>query len=148
MIKVTENWLHTVSGKHRETIRNHCVQIKRDKDGKMRSDLALQALYIGEDGGQLTHSEALRRLAIEKTLQVKVQTEILRKTRIPIDDVLEIDSRVFQAIAGTLKANLNKVLTIEKINEMFAEFRGATARKKSLSTDTPCPIPTEVNEAK
>jgi hypothetical protein len=32
------------------------------------------------------------------------------------------------AIGGTLKANLNKLLTIEKINEMFAEFRAASQR--------------------
>jgi hypothetical protein len=137
MMQVTENWLHTVTGKHRETIKRHTAHIKRDRSGRMPSDLALQALYIGADGA-VTHSEALRRLAIEKTLQVKVQTEILRKTRIPLADVLEIDNRVFQSIAGTLKANLNKLLTIEKINEMFAEFRGATARKLSLSKGTPC----------
>jgi hypothetical protein len=65
MIKVSENWLHNVTGKHRDTIKKHTAHIKRDGVGKMPSDLALQALYVGDDG-QLTHSEALRRLAIAR----------------------------------------------------------------------------------
>lgn len=147
MMKVTENWLHEVTGKHRDTIKSHTAHIKRDTAGKMRSDLALQALYVGADGA-VTHSEALRLLAIEKTLQVKVQTEILRKTRIPIDDILEVNNRVFQSIAGTLKANLNKVLTMEKINEMFAEMRGGFVKVLSKGNPTPCQIATAANVAR
>jgi hypothetical protein len=69
MMQVTENWLHTVSGKHRDTIKRHTAHIKRDRSGRMPSDLALQALYVGDDG-QLTHSEALRRLAIAREKQI------------------------------------------------------------------------------
>ena len=94
MMQVTENWLHTVSGKHRDTIKRHTAHIKRDKSGRMPSDLALQALYVGDDG-QLTHSEALRQLTIAKKAQIDLDMEIKRGLRIPIEDALETCNRVF-----------------------------------------------------
>jgi hypothetical protein len=109
---------------------------------------ALEAVFIGTvetKDGRITTPEAVRQLTIEKALQVRLQNEITRKERIPIEDVLEVNNRVFQSIGGTLKANLNQVLTIEKINQMFAEFR-AGGEELLGSNGTPCPTtPTAVN---
>jgi hypothetical protein len=85
MLKVTENWLHEVTGKHRDTIKRHTAHLKRDEAGKMRSDHALQALYIGEDG-QLTHSEALRRLAIAREKQIAVDIRLKEERIVTIEE--------------------------------------------------------------
>jgi hypothetical protein len=85
MLKVTENWLHEVTGKHRDTIKRHTAHLKRDDAGKMRSDHALQALYIGEDG-QLTHSEALRRLAVAREKQIAQDIRLKEERHVTIEE--------------------------------------------------------------
>ena len=54
---------------------------------------------------------------------MRLQNEIIRKERIPLDDVRKVDNEIFQAIAGILKANCDKMLTRELINEIFSQFR-------------------------
>jgi phage terminase Nu1 subunit (DNA packaging protein) len=83
--------------------------------------------------GRITTAEAVRQLTVEKALQVRLQNEITRKERIPIEDVLDINNRIFQAIAGTLKANVNKLLTQEHLNEMFAALRDAGDRLEAYA---------------
>ena len=76
--------------------------------------------------GRITTAEAIRQLTVEKALQVRLQNEITRGERIPIQDALEVVNRVFQSIAATIKSRLNKVMDLDTINELFAELRGAT----------------------
>jgi hypothetical protein len=59
-----------------------------------------------------------------------VREEDLRKKRIPIEIVEEVWDEVFQSVAATLKANKNKKLTVERINELFDKFRSAPAKLK------------------
>jgi hypothetical protein len=49
--------------------------------------------------------------------------EITRKERIPLEVVTSVNNEVDMAIAGIIKANVDKVLTRELINEIFSQFR-------------------------
>jgi phage terminase Nu1 subunit (DNA packaging protein) len=60
--------------------------------------------------------------------QIELDMEIKRRQRIPLEDVIEVTNRVFQSIAGTLKANRDKLLTEKQINEMLTALRDAGAR--------------------
>jgi hypothetical protein len=82
----------------------------------------LARLYVGEDG-ELTYGEAMRKLTIARTRQVDVATEIARKERIPLQDVLAVHNEVFMSIAGILKADCGKLLSQERINEMLTSLR-------------------------
>jgi hypothetical protein len=134
--QVTINWLAECVGMHPSTVKRRTTGLPRDTAGKLNRVQALEAVFISTvetKDGRITTQEAVRQLTVEKALQVRLQNEITRKERIPIEDVLEVNNRIFQSIAGTLKANRDKVLTFEKINEMFAEFRAATAATERLS---------------
>jgi hypothetical protein len=52
-----------------------------------------------------------------------LENRILRSEMIPIEDALTATNLVFDAISGILKANRDKILTIDQINEIFAEMR-------------------------
>jgi phage terminase Nu1 subunit (DNA packaging protein) len=69
----------------------------------------------------------LAKIRAEKE-EIDLTMEIKRGLRIPIEDALEVTNRVFQSIAGTLKANRDKVLTEKHINEMLGALRDATRR--------------------
>jgi hypothetical protein len=73
-------------------------------------------------------AEAVRQLTVEKALQVRLQNEITRKERIPIDVVNEVTGQVFQSMAATIKSKRDKVLTEEVINELLAELRAVPDR--------------------
>src|SRR5215471_5636510 len=124
---VTVNALHDLTDLHGDTIRKHTAQLPRDGRGRMNSALALRLLPLsnGERNGEapITHSEALRRLAIAKTRQIEIDVEIKRGSRIPLSVVAQTDMEVFTMFAATLKANHNKVLTQEIINEIFEGIR-------------------------
>ena len=51
---------------------------------------------------------------------------ILRSEMIPIEDALAAMKLVFNAISGILKANRDKILTVDQIEEIFAEMRRVT----------------------
>jgi phage terminase Nu1 subunit (DNA packaging protein) len=79
-----------------------------------------------QSGNELAAAK-LAKLKAERE-QIELDMEIKRRLRIPIDDALEVHNRVFQAIAGTLKANRDKLLTENQINEMLTALRDAGAR--------------------
>ena len=111
---------------HPSTVKRRTTGLQRDTAGKLNRVQALEAVFIGAvetKDGRITTQEAVRQLTVEKALQVRLQNEITRGERIPIDDVLEVNNRVFQGIIGTLKANVDKQLTLEHINEIFSAFR-------------------------
>jgi len=116
--QVTINWLAECVGMHPSTVKRRTTGLQRDTAGKLNRVQALEAVFISTvetKDGRITTQEAVRQLTVEKALQVRLQNEITRKERIPIDDVLDVTGRVFRAIAGTLKSNVNKLLTVEKI---------------------------------
>ena len=124
--QVTINWLAECVGMHPSTVKRRTTGLQRDTAGKLNRVQALEAVFIGAvetKDGRITTQEAVRQLTVEKALQVRLQNEITRGERIPIDDVLEVNNRVFQGIIGTLKANVDKQLTLEHINEIFSAFR-------------------------
>jgi hypothetical protein len=60
--------------------------------------------------------------------KLEIETQSVRKERIPLSIILEEEDKIFKFIAGTLKANCDKTLTRELINEIFAEFRDMPTR--------------------
>jgi hypothetical protein len=120
--QVTINWLAECVGMHPSTVKRRTTGLQRDTAGKLNRVQALEAVFIGTvetKDGWITTREAVRQLTVEKALQVRLQNEITRKERIPIDDVNEAVSQVFGAIRGIVKANLS----VERANEVFDEMR-------------------------
>jgi hypothetical protein len=129
--QVTINWLAECVGMHPSTVKRRTTGLQRDTAGKLNRVQALEAVFIGTvetKEGRITTAEAVRQLTIEKALQVRLQNEITRKERIPIEDALDVTNRVFQSIAATIKSRLNKVMDLDTINELFAELRDGSAR--------------------
>ena len=127
--QVTVNWLAECVGMHPSTVKRRTTGLQRDTAGKLNRVQALEAVFIGTvetKDGRITTPEAVRQLTIEKALQVRLQNEITRKERIPIEDALDVTNRVFQSIAATIKSRLNKVMDLDTINELFDQLRGAT----------------------
>jgi hypothetical protein len=60
--------------------------------------------------------------------QIELDMQIKRGTRIPKEDVDRACNIVFKAIAGIIKANRNKLLTDEQINEIFDLMRSTAKR--------------------
>jgi hypothetical protein len=129
--QVTINWLAECVGMHPSTVKRRTTGLQRDTAGKLNRVQALEAVFIGTvetKDGRITTAEAIRQLTVEKALQVRLQNEITRKERIPIDDVSEVTGRVFRSIAAIIKSRLNKVMDLDTINELFAELRDGSAR--------------------
>ena len=53
---------------------------------------------------------------------VELEMSIKRRERVPIDVVTAVNNEVAMAIAGILRANVDKVLTRNLINEIFEQF--------------------------
>jgi hypothetical protein len=111
---------------HPSTVKRRTTGLQRDTAGKLNRIQALEAVFISTvetKDGRITTQEAVRQLTVEKALQVRLQNEITRKERIPIDDVSEVTDQVFRTMAAIIKSKCDKVLTVEVINELFAELR-------------------------
>jgi hypothetical protein len=124
--QVTINWLAECVGMHPSTVKRRTTGLQRDTTGKLNRVQALEAVFIGTvetKDGRITTREAVRQLTVEKALQVRLQNEITRKERIPIDDVNEVIGPVFQAMAAIIKSRLNKVMDLDTINELFDQLR-------------------------
>ena len=130
-MKVSIYWLNQATGKHPGTIRKRIANITPDPRGKYDSAVALEAIYVGlaETNGEFVSTpEAVRQLTIAKKEEIDLEMEIKRGDRIPISDCLAVDNEVFQAIAGTIKANRNKQLSEEVTNEIFDNLRDWVGR--------------------
>ena len=91
--QVTINWLAECVGMHPSTVKRRTTGLQRDTAGKLNRVQALEAVFIGAvetKDGRITTPEAVRQLTVEKALQVRLQNEITRKERIPIEDALEV----------------------------------------------------------
>lgn len=133
--QVTINWLAECVGMHPSTVKRRTTGLQRDTAGKLNRVQALEAVFIGTaetKDGRITTPEAVRRLTLEKAVQVRLQNDILRETRIPIDDVLSVHNAMLMELAGSLKAREGKLVTREFVNELFAEWR---AYSEKLAAD-------------
>jgi hypothetical protein len=132
MPQVSINWLSELTGKDRRTIKRRVGNIPQDSNGRIDSRAALEAIYCGpltnSTGEFISTPEAVRQLTLAKKAEIELNMEIKRGLRIPIADALDVTNRVFQSIAGTLKANRDKVLTEKHINEMLGALRDATRK--------------------
>ena len=120
--------LSELTGRHRQTI------------AKILADLPLvdgqkgAHLYDSREALPLIHAvdnlEAARaEQARSQAALNKVREENLRKQRIPIELGTTLD-KALQAMAATLKAAKDKVLTVELINNIFEDFRAIPAKLK------------------
>jgi hypothetical protein len=88
------------------------------------STQALPAIYAGArslEEARIKQAEAAARLN-------EIRAEELAKKRIPIEIVIETLDQTMQAMSATLKASKDKVLTMELINNIFADFRAIPAK--------------------
>jgi len=130
-MKVSIYWLNQATGKHPGTIKKRIANLTPDSRGKYDSSVALEAIYVGlsETNGKFVSTpEAVRQLTIAKKEEIDLEMEIKRGDRIPIADCLAVDNEIFQAIAGTIKANRNKQLSEEVTNEIFDNLRDWAGR--------------------
>jgi len=122
-MKISISAASRLTGKHRSTVSKAASDLQAFPGPKgawlYDSRELLQRLYVGSDGAP-TASEALRQLSLARTEQVRLQNELIRKTRIPIEDVREVDNEVFQGIAGIIKSS---GLSVDAVNEIFAQLR-------------------------
>jgi hypothetical protein len=127
---VTVNWLARHTGKDWRTISKRTAKLPRTRD-RLDCATALEAIYCGldsENGEFISTPEAVRQLTIAKKSEIDLEMEIKRGDRIPIADCLAVDNEVFQAIAGTIKANRGKRLDEDVTNEIFDNLRDWAGR--------------------
>jgi hypothetical protein len=109
--QVTINWLAECVGMHPSTVKRRTTGLQRDTAGKLNRVEALEAVFIGAvetKDGRITTQEAVRQLTVEKALQVRLQNEITRKERIPIDVVTEVTDQVFRSMGGNYQIEVRQ----------------------------------------
>jgi len=130
-MKASVYWLNQATGKHPDTIRKRIANLSPDSRGKYDSTVALELIYCGstqKNGEFISTPEAVRQLNVARKQEIDLDMEIKRGDRIPIEDCLSVDNEIFQAIAGTIKANRDKHLSEEITNEMFQNLRDWVGR--------------------
>lgn len=129
-MRISINQACALTGKHRSTITrvtNEMQSVPGRKNALLYdSRELLQRLYVGADGAP-TASEALRLLTIARTEQVKLQNDVIREKFYPRDQVHFLWKHAFTIVTATLKGNLNRLLTFETVNDIFAQIREAFA---------------------
>src|SRR5262245_9499822 len=114
--------LSELTGRHRQTIAKNLVDllpVDGEKGAKLYDSQQALPLIYAVDNLEAARAEQARSQAVLN----KVREEILRKQHIPLDLVTSILDQTFQAMAATLKSAKDKVLTVELINDIFADFR-------------------------
>ena len=118
-----------LTGIHRDTISKRLADLPFDagkKGAKLyTSEYALAAIYK-TDSLEAARAEQARTAAQLNA----IRADVLRKTRIPIEIVLQAHGEIAQATAATLKAAKGKLLTEELINDIFDKFRSIPAKLK------------------
>jgi len=126
-VKLPISKISELTGIHRDTISKRLADLPFEagkKGAKLySSEDALVAIYK-TDSLEAARAEQARSAAQLNT----VRAEVLRKTRIPISIVLQVN--ILQATAATLKAARGKLLTEELINAIFDKFRSIPAKLK------------------
>jgi hypothetical protein len=127
--------LSRLTGKMRETIgdRLHGLPHTLTNGHKLYdTQAALELIYVGKTGddGGITEAESRRRLNIAKTRSLELDDEIKRKTRIPIDLILDLHTATYGQIVAIIKGQLDRLMTLDAINECFAALRGIEVQAK------------------
>jgi hypothetical protein len=130
MKKVTLRDLEALTGKHHKLIKEVLDRVPFQRGPKgahfYESTVALPIIY-----DRVSSLEEARTRQAESAAKLnQIRAETLSKTRIPIDLVTSILDQTLQAMAATLKAAKDKVLTVELINQIFADFRAIPAKLK------------------
>jgi hypothetical protein len=120
--------LSELTGRHRQTIAKILADLPL-VDGQKGAHLydsreALPLIYAVDNLEAARAEQARSQAALNK-----VREENLRKQRIPIELGTTLD-QALQAMAATLKAAKDKVLTVELINNIFEDFRAIPAKLK------------------
>jgi hypothetical protein len=94
----------------------------------------LEALYsVGTGGGDssaVSTEQAQKELAIARKQQIDLQNEVLRKERVPLETLEQINEEAFANVAAMLKAQTGKTLTEELVNDIYSQFRDIAAKVK------------------
>lgn len=142
--------LSRLTGKPRETIGTRLVSIPHVLTNGHKlydTQAALELIYIGKTGddGGITEAESRRRLNIAKTRSLELDDEIKRKTRIPIDLIIELYEATYGQIVAIIKGQLDKRMTLDAINECFAQLREMGAQLQEWKREK---IPVKASAAK
>lgn len=129
--------LSRLTGRTRETIAKrlagvpHVTTANRAKTYDSRA--ALEAIFTlsanSEADSRRLLNDARRELA-------RLQAETIRKERIPLDDIAEINDRALSNVAGILKSRLGKLFDDATLQDLFAELRGIGERLRELGPAT------------
>ena len=118
-----------LTGIHRDTISKRLADVPFEagkKGAKLYSSEAALAAIYKTDSLEAARAEQARTAAQLNA----IRADVLRKTRIPIGIVLQVNDEIAQATAATLKAAKGKLLTAELINDIFDKFRSIPAKLK------------------
>ena len=128
-MKLPISKISELTGIHRDTISKRLADLPFEagkKGAKLySSENALAAIYK-TDSLEAARAEQARTAAQLNA----IRADVLRKTRIPIEIVLQVNDEIAQATATTLKAARGKFLTQELINDIFDRFRSIPAKLK------------------
>lgn len=116
--------LADLTGKDRRTVTLRLAKLE-NKDGARGAMLydSKQALELIYEVSGKTVDEAKREDYLQRAALAKVRREELERTRIPIEIPLRATNQALQALVAQLKSAEGKVLTVDLINAMLAEFR-------------------------
>jgi hypothetical protein len=125
--------LSRLTGMTRETVTKRLQQFevpsrKGTKNGKEFETKVALPVIMGA-GNAETLVEAQRQLALARTAGQVLANETTRKTRIPIDDVMEINEELFRNIRGIV---MRSRLDDEGKQEIFRELREAGTKVEKL----------------
>ena len=123
--------LAELTGVHRDSISKRLVNLPFEagkKGAKLYSSADALAAIYKTDSLEAARAEQARSAAELN----KIRAEDLRKTRIPIQIVLDATDQVLQATASILKSEAARgaPLTTARVNEIFEKFRAIPAKLK------------------
>jgi hypothetical protein len=130
-MRVTVNWLADVTGKHPATIKKRISNLIPDNRRKYDSIVALEAIYCGAapgENGFISTPEAVRQLTIAKREQIELANAKFRGEFYPVEWVHFTMKHAMTIVTQTLKANCNRLLTFETVNDILRQFREAFAQ--------------------
>jgi hypothetical protein len=121
------NQLSKITGYDRRTIKKKLEDLPF-VDGPKKAHLfessqALPLIYAVDGLEAARAAQALSQASLNK-----VREEKLRRERIPLQMALDTMDEIFQALGVILKAQIGKMMTVERVNEVFEKFRAAPAK--------------------
>jgi hypothetical protein len=133
MPDLSQTQLSDLTGKDRKTVSRRLEPL-HPKDGPRGAMLydsrkAVELIYEVRINGK-TIDEAKKEDYIQRAALAKVRREELERKRIPIELVLSVHDQALQALVAQLKSAEGKVLTVDLINAMLAEFRSIPDKLK------------------